>query len=560
MTYRGPMTIAAGTGSHIDVVLVVITMTGGLALFLLGLERLTDALKLIAGDRMRLVLSRLTSNRFAGLATGAGVTAVIQSSSVTTVLVVGFVTSGVMTLGQSVGVILGANIGTTVTAQIIAFQVTRYALALVAVGFGLGFFARHETRRLYGSLVLGLGLVFFGMTVMADAMEPLRSSETFIDLMARMDTPILALGIATVFTAVIQSSSATTGVVIVLATQGLISLEAGIALVIGANIGTSVTAVLAAAGKPHAAMEAAVVHTLFNVIGALGWVLFIGPLAELVTWLGGDTGRQIANAHTVFNVVNAAVFIGFTGRLARLAQLIVSRRRDPGQVKVPARHLEPTLIATPVLALDRVRLEVLRMTGRVRTMLHDVLPAILHGPGTRLREIEAIDEEVDALHSQIVKYLGRISEARISERLSDEAIGYLEATNAVEAIGDLIEVNLVGLGISRLDQNIIVSEETEAWLVEFHAAILESYDTAVRAFERRDGAAAALVKVQRREIDRMEQQLLAHQVERLVAPEPHRARTYRLEIDIVAALKRVHYFSRRIARTVIPIETRASEG
>jgi len=200
--------------SAIDVPLIIITMGGGLALFLFGLDQLSDSLKLIAGDRMRRLLSRLTTNRFAGLATGAGVTAVIQSSSVTTVLVVGFITSGVMSLSQSVGVIIGANVGTTVTAQIIAFKVTKYALALVAIGFGTSFFARKETRRLYGTMILGLCLVFFGMAVMSDAMDPLRSSQTFIDALARAENPLIGVLAAALFTAIVQSSSATTGVVI----------------------------------------------------------------------------------------------------------------------------------------------------------------------------------------------------------------------------------------------------------------------------------------------------------------------------------------------------------
>lgn len=548
-----------GDGS-IDITLIVISMAGGLALFLLGLERLTDALKLLAGERMRSVLERLTGNRWAGMATGAGVTAVIQSSSITTVLVVGFISSGVMTLSQSVGVILGANIGSTVTAQIIAFRVTRYALALVAIGFGATFFARRETRKLQGAMVLGLGLVFFGMAVMGDAMGPLRSSETFIDLMIRMENPLLAIGVAALFTALIQSSAATAGIVIVLAGQGLLSLEAGIALVLGANIGTSVTALLAALGKPRDAMRAAVIHTLFNTVGVALWIGLIGVLASLVEGLGGDTARQIANAHTIFNLINAFIFIWFTGWLARLAEVMIPSRPDPREAIVRARHLESDLIDTPALALDRVRLEVLRMTERVRTMLEDVLPAILHGPGTRLRDIEAIDDEVDALHAQIVKYLGRVSQTQMNERLTEELIGMMEATNSVEAIGDLIETNLVALGISRIEQRISVSAETEEHLVEFHRAVLESYDTAVRAFADRDAEAAATVQVQRRAIDRLEQKLLAHQVERLIAPEPHRARTYRLEIDVVFALKRVQYFSRRMARTVIPVETRASEG
>lgn len=546
--------------SAIDVPLVIITMGGGLALFLLGLDQLSDSLKLIAGDRMRRLLSRLTTNRFAGLATGAGVTAVIQSSSVTTVLVVGFITSGVMSLSQSVGVIIGANVGTTVTAQILAFKVAKYALALVAIGFGTSFFARHETRRLYGTLILGLGLVFFGMAVMSDAMDPLQSSQTFIDALARAENPLIGVLAAALFTAIVQSSSATTGVVIVLASQGLVTLEVGIALILGANIGTAATALLAAIGKPREALRAAVVHTLFNVFGVLIWLGLIGPLASMVETVGGDTARQIANAHTIFNVANALIFIWFAKQLALLAEWLVHDRADPSEALVRARYLDADLLTTPALALDRARLEVMRMAHRITTMLTDVLPAMLHGPGSKLREIEAFDDEVDALHAQIVKYLGRISQTRLSETSTTELIGLMEATNAVEAIGDVIETNLVMLGLSRIEQQIMVSPETEAKIATLHRAILESLEVAVRALSERDIEAAATVRQHKKWISRLEREALAHQAERLVAPEPKRGRTYRLEIDIVSNLMRVHYFTRRIARTATPIEDRASSG
>ena len=552
--------VGDAASSAIDVPLVIITMGGGLALFLLGLDQLSDSLKLIAGDRMRRLLSRLTTNRFAGLATGAGVTAVIQSSSVTTVLVVGFITSGVISLSQSVGVIIGANVGTTVTAQIIAFTVTKYALALVAIGFGTSFFARKETRRLYGTMILGLGLVFFGMAVMSDAMDPLRSSQTFIDALARAENPLIGVLAAALFTAIVQSSSATTGVVIVLASQGLVTIEAGIALILGANIGTAATALLAAIGKPREALRAAVVHTLFNVLGVLIWLGLIGPLASVVENVGGGAARQIANAHTIFNVANALVFIWFAGQLARLAEWLVRDRADPSEALVRARYLDIDLLAAPALALDRARLEVMRMAHRITTMLTDVLPAVLHGPGSKLREIEAFDDEVDALHAQIVKYLGRVSQTRLSEASTTELIGLMEATNAVEAIGDVIETNLVMLGLSRIEQQITVSAETEAKIATLHRAILESLEVAVRALSERDIEAAATVRRHKKWISRLEREALAHQAERLVAPEPKRGRTYRLEIDIVSNLMRVHYFTRRIARTATPIEDRASSG
>jgi Na/Pi-cotransporter len=221
---------------------------GGLALFLFGMEQMADALKAVAGNRMKTILAKLTSNRFMGAITGAFVTAVIQSSSVTTVLVVGFITAGLMSMAQSVGVIMGANIGTTITAQIVAFKVTKAALLMIGVGFSMLFTSKSERTKQYGAMLMGLGLVFFGMSVMSDAMKPLRTYQPFLDLMIQMENPLIGIIIAAVFTGLIQSSSATTGIVIVMASQGFITLPAGIALAFGANIGTCVTAMCRGCG------------------------------------------------------------------------------------------------------------------------------------------------------------------------------------------------------------------------------------------------------------------------------------------------------------------------
>ena len=262
---------------------------------------------------MKNILARLTMNRFSGVFAGAFITSIIQSSSVTTVLVVGFISAGLMTLSQSIGVILGADIGTTITAQIIAFKVTKYALALIAIGFALNFLGKRNSVKQTGAMLMGLGLIFFGMELMSNATRPLRTYEPFITMMTQMANPFWGILIGTVFTGLIQSSSATIGIVIVLASQGFISLEAGIALAFGANIGTCVTALLAAIGKPREAIQAAWVHVLFKVIGVLLWLAFIPQLAQFVRFispeaeglsgiarLGAETPRQIANAHTVF--------------------------------------------------------------------------------------------------------------------------------------------------------------------------------------------------------------------------------------------------------------------
>ncbi len=339
---------------------IVMGLFGGLALFLYGMDQMTDALKHIAGGGMKIILAQLTTNRFKAVFAGAFVTAVIQSSSVTTVLVVGFISAGLLTLTQSIGIILGADIGTTLTVQIIAFKVTKYGLLLIAVGFLLFFLAKRKRVQQYGTMLLGLGLLFFGMDVMSQATYPLRTYEPFIDMMKRLDTPLMGVLIATVFTGIVQSSAATIGLVIVLASQGFISLEAGIAMAFGANIGTCVTALLAAIGKPREAVQAAVVHVLFKIIGVLIWYGFIDQLAAGVRYISpaatdleglarvaAEAPRQIANAHTIFNVVNTALFIWFVKPLAMLMNVLVPERPMTKSKQVQPKYLDTALLETP---------------------------------------------------------------------------------------------------------------------------------------------------------------------------------------------------------------------
>ncbi|MDH3305923.1 MAG: Na/Pi cotransporter family protein [Acidimicrobiia bacterium] len=548
------------SAADVDVFLLVTTLLGGLALFLHGMDRMTDALKVVAGDRLRSILGRLTTNRFMGMLTGAGVTAIIQSSSVTTVLVVGFITSELMTVTQSVGVIIGANVGTTITAQIISLNVSRYALMLVALGFGLSFSSKQENWRAWGKVMMGLGLVFFGMGVMGDAMRPLRTFEPFIDAMATMENPLIGILVAALFTALVQSSSATTGLVIVLALQNLISLDAGIALIFGANVGTSVTALLAAIGKPRDALRAGVVHTLFNVIGVLIWLPFIGILAGIVEWMGGDVARQIANAHTSFNVINALLFIGFADRLAKLSVRLVPSRPEAEEQLIRAKYLDRELLRTPSLALDRARLELLRMADRVRTMLMQILPAILDGPRSALGAVETLDDEVDALHGHIITYLGQISQQPLGQNETEELMDLMEATNNLEAIGDIIETNLVGLGFSRIEGGVQVSAQTRRVLSELHRAISDAYDLAMVAVTQRNQDAARRVSSMKKEINSLERSAVAHEAARLVADAPHRLEAYRFETDVIANFHRIYFFTRRTARAAVAVTDQATSG
>jgi phosphate:Na+ symporter len=474
-------------------------LVGGLALFLFGIDQMTDSLKSVAGERMRMVLARLTTNRYMGALTGAFVTAIIQSSSVTTVLVVGFTTAGLMSFAQSIGVIMGANIGTTVTAQIVAFKVTKAALLMIAVGFSFLFFSKRDRFRNYGGIIMGLGLVFFGMSVMSEAMQPLRSYQPFLDLMMRMENPFVGILIAAAFTALIQSSSATTAIVIVMAGQGFVSLPAGIALAFGANIGTCVTALLAAIGKPREAFRAAATHVFFNFAGVLLWLGLIDQLATFVTFLSpshseltgshrlaAEAPRQIANAHTIFNVANTLIFIWFTTLIARLMEwLIPDKPLDEARL-VTALYLDEELLSTPSLALDMVR----------REMAH------------------------------------------------------MGAVNDLENIGDVIEMNLVELGHRRIDKGVAVSLPTQVVLSDFHHVVTDSVEAAVNAVAEDDDDAAKSVTHMKKEISSIMNSAALHEAQRLVANEPHRIEAYTIEMDIAEKLQRIYYFARRMARTV----------
>ncbi|MTW22969.1 Na/Pi cotransporter family protein [Allochromatium palmeri] len=550
--------------SMIDWWRMSVGLFGGLALFLYGMEQMATALKAAAGERMKDILARLTTNRFMGALTGAFVTAIINSSSITTVLVVGFISAGLMSLSQSVGVIMGANIGSTVTAQLIAFQLDNMALLMIGFGFVLLVATQRESARHYGGMIMGLGLVFLGMTVMSEAMAPLRDYEPFLDFMATLSNPLPAILIAALFTGLIQSSAATTGIAIVMASQGLMNLETGIALAFGANIGTCVTAMLASIGKPREAVRAALVHVIFNVAGVLVWVGFIGQLAEWVQWLSpmrpdlsgqarlaAEVPRQIANAHTLFNIANTLLFIGFTRQLAWLVEwLVPDKPAGEDAFIVRPRYLDEELLTTPSLALDRVRLEILHMGDSVREMMRLIMPAILGGNRQTLREIELMDNDVDTLHAEIVTYLGKISRQSLTEHQTRELMALLAAANDLENIGDLIETNLVVLGRERIDQGVSVSEPTRELLLDFHRTVSRALGTALQAVAQNNEIAARTVTAMKREISAIADSAAAHEARRLVAEEPKRIPAYTLEIDIIEKLQRIYYFAKRMAKTV----------
>ncbi|WP_170844445.1 Na/Pi cotransporter family protein [Aliiruegeria lutimaris] len=427
-------------------------LLGGLALFLFGLDRTADALKAAVGDRMKTMLARVTANRVTAAIAGAVTTAIIQSSSVTTVLVVGFVTAGLMSVSQSVGVIIGANVGSTMTAQIVAFKVEQTALVMIAAGFAATVITGRDVPKQFGNIVMGLGLIFFGMRLMSDGMAPLRDYPPFMEWMATMESPLPAILVAGTFTALVQSSAATAGIVIAIASGGLISLEAGIALIFGANIGTCVTAVLASAGKSRIALRTAAIHVLFNIGGVLIWLPFIPQLADLVRGLAengqaayaaANVPRQIANAHTIFNLANAMIFLPFGNILIWLANLLVPDRPEPESVVPKPKFLDSQLLDTPRMALHAGRQELARMAGIARESFNRTIDGIVNGSGDPYEAVHPALVDLRGLHRAQINYLAHLGRKDLSHEESARLGHQVAVSHNLFRIAEIIEGDLL---------------------------------------------------------------------------------------------------------------------
>ena len=540
---------------------------GGLALFLFGMEQMSEGLKAAAGDTLKDVLSRLTKNRFMGALTGAFVTAVLNSSSVTTVLVVGFISAGFMTLTQSVGVIMGANIGSTFTAQIVAFNITQYALILVAIGFLMLFAGKAENTRHYGSMVMGLGLVFYGMGVMGDAMTPLQSYQPFLDLMVRMENPLLGILVGAVFTGLVQSSAATTGIAIVMASAGLITLPAGIALAFGSNIGTCVTAILASLGKPVEAVRAAVVHITFNIAGVVLWVMFIPQLADFIVaispsspelsgkaQMAADVPRQIANAHTVFNVANTLLFIGFTNFFARLAVKLVPARPVEEKIIIEPRYLEEEALKVPAMALEQARLELGHMGEIITQMFTTLRAGVREGDKQKCDSVLKLDDKIDILHDAILKYLRELRQEPLSDKQSDSFQALMSATVNLENLANIINDELVGVGKGFIDIEAEPNETTRLLLTNLTDKVSHAIDQVIQAVRDEDEKAAEEVIILKDEVRRIADESLMRQSERIGIQDSGHLNLIRLEMELLDKLRSIYTLAKRIAKDFVPDE------
>ncbi len=507
---------------------------GGLGLFILGMKMMTEGLEMTAGPRIKRILGAISSNRFMGCATGAGVTAVIQSSSATTVMLIGFVGAGIMTLEQAVGVILGANVGTTVTAQMIAFKLTSLALPAIAIGVPMKFFSKRRRYRHIGDIILGFGLLFYGMTVMKHGLAPIKNDPEFIAFFTKFSTDtyggiLLCVAMGALVTIMVQSSSATVGLTMTLAVQGLISFPTAMALVLGENIGTTITAEIATIGSTsQSAHRTARAHTLFNVLGVSMIVLifpwFVKIVTSLTLMMGADpvadtvngefinVGRYIANGHTIFNVMNALFFLVFLPQLIQVAILLSPKEKKKNRYQMPS--FDTRFIDSTIGALAKVRGEVVRMAEFTHQSLKNTCECLTVRDDDRLAEREAIEDHIDDMQKEIIKYLTSIYQGEVNESEANEISEMMRITNNIERIGDSME-NVSKILERIYENNYGISTEAVSNLVTISTEVDHFFDLVIREMGERTPGFMAQAKALEDRIDSLRERMRKEHIDRL---------------------------------------------
>jgi phosphate:Na+ symporter len=576
--------VSSPTSDEISWGFMIIGLCGGLALFLYGMEQMSEGLKKSAGNKMRSILSALTNNRIVGAVVGAFVTTVIQSSSATTVMLVSFVQAGLMSFAQSLGVILGADIGTTITAQLIAFKLTDYALLLIAVGFVMRTFGKGDNIRNIGEVLLGFGVLFYGMKLMSDAMKPLRTYTEFINLMKGLENPLLGLLVGTVFTALIQSSSAFTGIVIVMAQQGLITLDAGIPLVFGANIGTCITAGFASIGTSREAKRVALAHVLFKVCGVTLFIFWIPTFVDIIqaiaTRFGSDTARQIANAHTIFNVSLALIFLPFTTVFARLLLKILPQEEELKGIVPVTWHLDESMILTPDFSIGLARTEITRMAKILGRMLRAIIIPFMSNAKFISREVKQKDEvdlllkeiptqdeifpeltlldgidmreeKIDFLDEKIVAYLIKVARQEISNEQASEVFGMISIANDMESIGDIIHRNMMPLIVKMQDLTSDFSEEGKEELMIYHVKVCKQISRLKEAFDEQSLETARKIMEKEGKYLDLETKYRLRHLERLQQEHKNTVETHEVHMELLDLLKQINVYTANIAKTFL---------
>ena len=493
---------------------IIIPVIGGLGLFLYGMNLMGAGLQKAAGDKLKKLIEVLTNNRFMGVIVGTLVTAVIQSSSATTVMMIGFVNAGLMTLSQAVGVIMGANIGTTMTAQLIAFNLTDYAPLAVGIGVAIWLVAKKKRLKYNAEILIGFGILFIGMDMMGSGLRPLSEIQAFKDVMISLNNPVLGMLVGFGMTTLVQSSSASIGVLQALAAQGLISTNIAFPILFGDNIGTTTTGLISSIGANKTAKRAAIIHFLFNLIGTILFMTILRlPIQALVLKISpNDIQKQIANSHTLFNLINVVLQFPFANLLVKAAEKIIPGTDEEDEYA--SQFLDLRIIETPAIAIGQVNKEVARMGNLVLENLNDAELLFVDEDYNKLEVIFEKEQLINKIEREITEYLVSLSKASLSDPQHHHVDKLFYAVNDIERVGDHIE-NIAELSQSKLDSDLSFSQDAADELRLMFSKCKEAFSNAMIAFTNTDFDSAKKVRVLEEEVDRLERENRDNHIGRL---------------------------------------------
>lgn len=529
---------------------ILLGLFSGLALFLFGMEFMGDGLENAAGSRLKSFFDKAITNPLKGALVGTIVTAIIQSSSATTVMVVGFVNAGLMSLSQAVGVIMGANIGTTITGQLITFKIDDYIPLFIIIGAALILFMKQEKRKEIGKIIFGFGLLFMGLSAMKDAMSPIAETTFFQDLILTLEgNMFLGILVGAAMTAVVQSSSASTAILLSLAATGAISLQVAIPILFGNNIGTCVTALLSSLNANKVAKKAAFIHLSFNVIGTLIFLPLINILSQVVVYMGGDIDKQIANAHTIFNVVNAIILLPFSGVFVKLANLAL---KDKEGEQPTINRLDRRFLETPAIAFEQAFQESLTMYDLAKENLTLATNALIDGKATDFKKVYENESEINRLERDLSTFLVSISSHDITEVDTNRITSMIKIVSDIERIGDHSK-NIAELAEEVSTSKLKFTNDALEELKLMYNYTLESINSSYASYKNNNREKANDTVIFEENIDRLEELLRDKHIQRL-SQNKCNAHSGAVFLDAISNFERIGDHSINIAEYILSLE------
>lgn len=543
---------------------MLFAIAGGLALFLFGMFILSESLKKAAGNRLRAILKSATKNRITALGTGAIATTIIQSSSAISVLTISLVQSQILKFKNSIGILMGAAIGTTITAQIIAFKITDYALLIIAIGFFTKLFSKKHHWQNIGDSLLGFGILFFGMYIMSEAISPIKNDQRIINLLIQLENPFFGVLVGAMATAIIQSSSAFIGILIILSSQGLISLEAGIPLLLGSNIGTTATSLLACINSSRDAKRVALAFVVIKILGVLLILFWIPYFAQVVEWLSPHSSkeiinnrdmaalvpRQLANAHTLFNVVAMLILLPFTERVANFIIKIIPEKTEKEKMKeqFTTWYLDEKMLATPALATNVAKSETLHMADILQKMVRDSIIPFTAKKANCIAGLEQAEKEIDFLKDKISLYLIQISQQQVHNNTISESFQILYIAQEFEQIADIIAEMLIPKAKDWVIKDLKFSEQGTKELIEYHANTLKQLEMAILIFKELNLEKIPKLEKKHNKYNDLMLELKKNHFGRLSNSIPESLSSSNIHLDLISAFRLINSHSVNIGR------------